>query len=303
MSMELSILGCNSAIPTSYRNPSAQVISVSGRIFLVDCGEGTQFQLRKMHVNFMRINHIFISHLHGDHMFGLVGLISTMSLLGRSTKLTIFAHEQMESILRPQLDFFCDNLSFEVEIRPLQYERTEVILNIKGVQVTSVPLKHRLPTCGFIFREQPKEPNVIKNAIYKYGLSIADIVSIKNGKPFYDEMGNEVSRKELVIEPPQPKSYAYISDTSYCPDIIPYIKGVSLLYHEATFGEDNAHLAKKTLHSTAKQAAMIAQQAEVGKLLIGHFSSRYKETDELEAEAQEIFPMTMAVWDGLELVF
>ena len=178
-----------------------------------------------------------------------------------------------------------------------------MILNIKGVQVTSVPLKHRLPTCGFIFREQPKEPNVIKNAIYKYGLSIADIVSIKNGKPFYDEMGNEVSRKELVIEPPQPKSYAYISDTSYCPDIIPYIKGVSLLYHEATFGEDNAHLAKKTLHSTAKQAAMIAQQAEVGKLLIGHFSSRYKETDELEAEAQEIFPMTMAVWDGLELVF
>jgi len=301
--MELSILGCNSAIPTSYRNPSAQVISVSGRIFLIDCGEGTQFQLRKMHVNFMRINHIFISHLHGDHMFGLVGLISTMSLLGRSTKLTIFAHEQMESILRPQLDFFCDNLSFEVEIRPLQYERTEVILNIKGVQVTSVPLKHRLPTCGFIFREQPKEPNVIKNAIYKYGLSIADIVSIKNGKPFYDEMGNEVSRKELVIEPPQPKSYAYISDTSYCPDIIPYIKGVSLLYHEATFGEDNAHLEKKTLHSTAKQAAMIAQQAEVGKLLIGHFSSRYKETDELEAEAQEIFPMTMAVWDGLELVF
>lgn len=303
MSMELSILGCNSAIPTSYRNPSAQVLSVSGRIFLIDCGEGTQFQLRKMHVNFMRINHVFISHLHGDHVFGLIGLISTMSLLGRSTKLTIFAHEQLEGILRPQLDFFCDNISFEVEILPLNFDRAEVILNIKGVQVTSVPLKHRLPTCGFVFREQPKEPNIVKNAIYKYGLSIADIVSIKNGKPFFDENGEEVPRKELVIASPLPKSYAYISDTSYCPDVIPNIKGVSLLYHEATFGEDNIELAKKTLHSTAKQAAMIAKQAGVGKLLIGHFSSRYRETDELEAEAQSVFPMTMAVWDGLELVF
>lgn len=303
MSMELSVLGCNSAIPTSYRNPSAQILSVSGRIFLIDCGEGTQFQLRKMHVNFMRINHIFISHLHGDHVFGLIGLISTMSLLGRTSKLTIFSHEHLETVLRPQLDFFCDNLSFEVEIRPLNFERPEVVLNIKGVQVTSVPLKHRLPTCGFIFREQPKEANIIKNAIYKYGLTIADIVSIKNGKPYYDESGEEVPREQLVVEPPMPKSYAYISDTAYYPDIIPHIKGVSLLYHEATYAEDNFQLSKKTLHSTAKQAAMIAKQAEVGKLLIGHFSSRYRETDILEAEAQAVFPMTMAVWDGLELVF
>ena len=301
--MELTILGCNSALPTSYRNPSAQILSVSGRIFLIDCGEGTQFQLRKMHVNFMRINHIFISHLHGDHLFGLIGLISTLSLLNRSTPLEIFADPALEPMLRSQIDFFCDNLTFEVIFHPLQYDKPHTLLNIKGASVQSVPLRHRVPTCGFIFREQKKEPNIRKSAICKYGLRIVDMVSIKAGLPYRDDMGEIVPRSELVIEPPVPKSYAYISDTAYMPEIIPAVQGVSLMYHEATFADDKEDLAHKTLHSTASQAATIARDAHAGKLLIGHFSSRYQETDELEAQAQAVFPDTTAVYDGFKIVF
>lgn len=303
MSMELTVLGCNSALPTSQRNPSAQILTVSGRTFLIDCGEGTQFQVRKMHINFMRIDYIFISHTHGDHTFGLIGLLSTMSLLNRSTALTIFCDPKLEEILRPQIDYFIDSLSFDLKFHHLRYDKPEMILNIKGVSVQSVPLKHRLPTCGFVFREQMKESNIKKQAICKYGLSIADIVAIKSGKPFYDIDGSEVSRKELVTEPSQPMSYAYMSDTAFLPEIVSYLQGVSLLYHEATFAEDNLLLAKKTLHSTAKQAATIAKLAGVGKLLIGHFSSRYKETDMLEQEAQTVFENTTAVFDGFKMMF
>lgn len=303
MSMELTVLGCNSALPTSQRNPSAQILTVSGRTFLIDCGEGTQFQIRKMHINFMRIDYVFISHNHGDHMFGLIGLLSTMSLLNRTTPLTIFCDSKLEEILAPQIEYFIDNLSFELVFRHLRYDKPEVILNIKGVVVNSIPLRHRLPTCGFVFREQIKEPNIKKQAIYKYGLTIADIVSIKGGRPYYDVDGTEVPRGELVSEAPAPMSYAYLSDTAFMPEVVPHIHKVSLLYHEATFAEDNSLLAKKTNHSTAVQAATIARLADVGKLLIGHFSSRYKETDILETEAQNVFPNTTAVFDGFKMMF
>lgn len=302
--MELTILGCNSALPISDRMPSAQVLSIGGRVFLIDCAEGTQFQLRRMHINFMRIDFVCISHLHGDHVFGLIGLISTMSLLNRTTPLTIIADPRYEEMLHQQIDFFCDNISFEVNFIPLHYELPQIVLNIKGVAVQSVPLKHRIPTCGFIFREQPKEPNIKKNAIFKYGLSIPDIVNIKNGRPWIDPVtGNVVPREQLVLDPAPPKSYAYISDTAYKPDIVPYINGVSLLYHESTFASDNEELAKKTHHSTASQAATIANRANVGRLLLGHYSSRYRETDIFEQEAQSIFPNTTAVYDGFTLVF
>lgn len=303
MSMELTVLGCNSALPTSHRNPSAQILAVSGRIFLIDCGEGTQFQIRRAHINFMRIEYIFISHTHGDHTFGLIGLLSTMSLMNRNTPLTIFCDPRLEEILKPQITFFIDNLSFELIFRHLRYDKPEIILNTKGVIVHSVPLKHRVPTCGFIFREQTKEPNIKKQAIYKYGLTIADIVSIKGGKKYFDIDGTEVPRSELVTEAPAPHSYAYISDTAFMPEIVSHIHGVSLLYHEATFAEDNAVLAKKTLHSTAIQAATIARLANVGKLLIGHFSSRYKDTDILENEAQTVFEDSVAVFDGFKILF
>ncbi len=303
MSMELTVLGCNSALPTSQRNPSAQILNVSGRTFLIDCGEGTQFQIRRAHINFMRIEYIFISHTHGDHTFGLIGLLSTMSLMNRTSPLTIFCDPRLEEMLKPQINFFIDNLSFELHFSPLRFDKPEIILNIKGVVVHSIPLKHRVPTCGFVFKEQTKEPNIKKQAIYKYGLTIADIVSIKGGKKYFDIDGSEVPRSELVTEPPAPLSYAYISDTAFMPEIVAHIHGASLLYHEATFAEDNALLAQKTLHSTAIQAATIARLANVGKLLLGHFSSRYKDTDVIEAEAQTVFADSTAVFDGFKILF
>ena len=227
-----------------------------------------------------------------------------MSLLNRTTKLTIFCHPKLEEMLRPQIAFFCENISFELEFVSLRYDRPQVLQEVKTVYVKTIPLRHRIDTCGFLFREQKKDPNIKSEAIFKYGLTIADIVSIKNGHPYYDTMtGEEVDRTELVREAPEPKSFAYISDTIYYPAIVDEIRGVSLLYHEATFMSDLSELAAKTMHSTSRQAAQIAKMAEVKKLIIGHFSSRYSETDALEAEAQEEFPDTTAVYDGFRIVF
>ena len=302
--MELTVLGCNSATPTSSRNPSAQILTVSGRTFLIDCGEGTQFQLRKLHINFMKIEEIFISHLHGDHVFGLIGLLCTMSLFNKTTPLTIFAHPKLKEMIMPKIEFFCENISFDLRFRPLRYDKPEVLQEVKRARVVSIPLKHRIETCGFLFKELAKEPNIRPAAICKYGLSIPDIVSIKNGKPYYDSFsGEEIPRTELVFDPPAVKSYAYLSDTAYCPSVVPIIKDVSLLYHEATFGQDHQDLAKKTLHSTAHQAALIAKEANAGKLLLGHFSSRYNDTLVLEQEAQAVFPNATAVYDGFQFAF
>lgn len=301
--MEITVLGSNAAIPTTTRNPSAQILSISGHLFLIDCGEGTQFQLRKMHINFMRIEAIFISHLHGDHVFGLIGLLSTMTLFNRQAPLQIYAHADLEGMMEPMTKYFCDGLTFPVEYHSLRYDKPEVLHDIKCAYVKSIPLRHRVDTCGFYFREQAKEPNIKKSAIYKYGLTIADIVSIKNGHPLIDANGDEIPREELVKEAPAPKSYAYISDTAYKPDIVEDIKDVSLLFHESTFLSDLSDFAAKTLHSTARQAAMIAKAANAGKLLVGHFSSRYKEIDAFEDEAKEVFLDTTAVFDGFKMVF
>ena len=270
---------------------------------MIDCGEGTQFQLRKLHINFMRIEGIFISHMHGDHMFGLLGLLSTMTLFNRTTPLTIYGHPDLEKFLKPQIDYFCDKIPFELNFYALRYDKPEVIQGIKGVYVKSIPLRHRVPTCGFLFREQPKEPNIKKSAICKYGLSIADIVSIKNGHAYRDVNGEIIPREELVKDAPETLSYAYISDTQYTPEVAEETKDVSLLFHEATFTNDLAELAMKTMHSTARQAAMFAKLAGAKKLLLGHFSSRYTETDILENEAKEIFPDATAVYDGFKIIF
>lgn len=301
--MELTILGCNAAIPTISRNPSAQVLIANGHYFLIDCGEGTQFQLRKLHINFMRIEAIFLSHMHGDHVFGLIGLLSTMSLYNRSSPLLLVGPPDLQDFLSPLIEKFCDSMTFQIKYHALRFDKPEVIQEIKNINVKSIPLRHRVPTCGYLFRELPKEPNVKKSAIYKYGLSIADIVSIKNGHPIFDINGDEISRDELVKESAPTKSYAYISDTAYLPELYQELTRVSLLYHESTFMSDLSDLAAKTLHSTARQAAMVAKAANVGKLILGHFSSRYDETDGLEAEAQQIFPNVTAVYDGFKIVF
>nr|WP_319397897.1 ribonuclease Z [uncultured Carboxylicivirga sp.] len=302
MGFTVTILGSNSALPTSDRYPTAQILRVSERFFLIDCGEGTQMQLRKNKINFSKINHIFLSHLHGDHVFGLIGLISTLGLLGRNRKLTIYAHPDLKSLLNPQLDYFCSDLPFAIEYVDLTYDEPQVIYEDKKVVVESLPLSHRVPTCGFLFKEKPKEPNVKKEAIYRYGLGIADIVSIKSGNPYFDEKGREVEKDNLVIPAPKPRSYAFCSDTRYYRRIIPYIESVNLLYHEATFLHELKDLAKSSSHTTAKQAATIAKDAKVGKLLIGHFSSRYHDLSPLKEEAKSVFDNVDLALDNNEYV-
>jgi ribonuclease Z len=297
MTFSVTILGSNSALPTTKRYPTAQVLNVSGRFFLIDCGEGTQLQLRKNKIKFSRINNIFISHLHGDHVFGLIGLISTFGLLGRTNDLHIYAHSDLEKILTPQINYFCKDIKFGVIFHHLNTKKPELIFEDKNLTVTSFPLKHRVPTCGFLFKEKQKEPNIKKEAIAKYELSIAEIVRIKKGEPLYID-NVPVPEEELLIPPPPPRSYAFCSDTGYNTAMLQVIKGVDLLYHEATFADEHKELAKKTTHSTAKQAASIAKEANAGKLLLGHFSSRYDDLSILEKEAREIFPETYIVNDG-----
>lgn len=303
MSFTLTVLGSNSALPTSQRHPSAQILRVSERFFLIDCGEGTQFQLRRFHINFTRINHIFISHLHGDHLFGLIGLISTLGLLNRKVDLHIYAHKALEELMVPHLNFFCSEMTFKIHFHHLNPKEREVILVDKHITVESFPLAHRVPSCGFLFREKPKQPNILKEAIVQYNLSIRDIARIKNGEPFLDACGVEVDRSNLVIEPQKPKSFAYCSDTRFTRRTVEYVKGVDLLYHEATFTHELKDLAKSSQHTTALQAATIAKEADVGRLLVGHFSSRYRDVTIFETEASAVFPNTTAVYDGFSCDF
>ena len=298
MTFSVTVLGSNSALPTSKRYPTAQILTVSERFFLIDCGEGTQMQLRKCRINLSKINHIFISHLHGDHCFGLIGLISTLSLLGRRKVLHLYAHEDLEKILAPQLEYFCTDLPYSIQYHHLNFENKEIIYEDKRVIVESFPLSHRVPTCGFLFREKPKEPNIRKEAIFKYELSIREIVAIKNRQPYFDDKGKQVPFENLIIEPPKPRSYAFCSDTKYFRRIIPHIQGVNMLYHEATFMHELKALAKSSGHTTAHQAAKIARDAQVGKLLLGHFSSRYKDLKPLLEEARAVFCKSELVQDG-----
>lgn len=298
MALSLTILGSNSALPKSDRYPTAQILRVSERFFLIDCGEGTQMQLRRNRINFNKINHMFLSHLHGDHIFGLIGLISTMGLLGRKKVLTIHAHQDLKGLMEPHLLYFCADLPYQIVFSDLCYDEPKIIYEDKKVTVQSLPLSHRIPTCGFVFREKPKEANIRKEAIEKYSLSVREIVAIKNGEPFIGEDGKEVEPSELIIPPRKTSSYAFCSDTRYYRRVIEHIKGVDLLYHEATFLHELKDLAKKTSHTTAKQAATIARDAEVGKLLLGHFSSRYKDLSPIEKEAKAIFEKSVLVNDN-----
>jgi len=298
MALSLTILGSNSALPTSDRYPTAQILRVSERFFLIDCGEGTQMQLRRNKVNFNKISQIFLSHLHGDHIFGLMGLISTFGLLGRRNALHIHAHEDLKGLLEPHLNYFCADLPYNIEFHDLTYDEPTIIYEDKKVTVESFPLSHRVPTCGFLFKEKPKQANIRKEAIKKYDLKVREIVAIKAGETFIGEDGNPVPPEELVIPAPKPLSYAFCSDTRYYRRVIPIIKGVDILYHEATFAHELKDLAKRTSHTTAKQAATIARDAEVGQLLLGHFSSRYKDLTPLLKEAKAVFDNAILVRDN-----
>ncbi|MFP4557097.1 MAG: ribonuclease Z [Bacteroidales bacterium] len=299
MTFEVTILGSSSALPTSQRFPSAHVLNVHERLFLIDCGEGTQIQLRNFKLKLSRLHHIFISHLHGDHTLGLVGLISTLNLLGRKQPLTIHAHQELQPILEQNINFFVNELQFKLIFQALDKKRHKPIYEDERITVEAVPLKHRIPSTGFIFREKPKLPNIKKHLIERYSIPLADIVKIKHGADFTTSSGVTIPNSELTYIASKPRSYAYCSDTKYFEKLAEMVKDVDLLYHEATFGSDKEKMARATGHSTAKEAATTAKKAGAKKLIIGHFSSRYKDVNVLLNEARQIFPETFAAEDGV----
>ncbi len=298
MPMKLTILGSSSALPTSERFPSAHVLNVHERIYLIDCGEGTQMQLRKNRIRFGKINHIFISHLHGDHIFGLYGLLSTFSLMGRTIPLHLYAPENYQHILASHLKDFDITLNFEINFNPLSGNDPAKILDVKYLTVTSFPLEHRVPAFGFLFREKPVDRNIIKECIEKYKIPTVRIPAIKKGEDFITESGEIIRNEDITIPGPQPLSYAYCSDTKYFRRLATFVKGVNLLYHEATFDRSLSDLAVITGHSTTLDAARTASEAGAGALIIGHFSARYKDIDPLVDEARSVFPATLPAIDG-----
>lgn len=292
------ILGCGSALPTLKHNASAQIVEVRGKFFLVDCGEGTQMQIRRTHVHFAKVQAIFISHLHGDHCFGLFGVISTFGMLGRTAKLKIFAPQEYEELFKMQLDFFCHGLEYPVEFVPVDTSMNETIYQDRSVSVSTIPLEHRIPCCGFLFREAISLPHIRRDMIDFYNIPVSQINNIKNGADWMLDDGTIVPNKRLVFPAESPRSYAYCSDTRYMPQLYRAVEGVTTLYHESTYANDNADRAKLYYHSTAKQAAQVAKNAHVGTLLLGHYSARYNDEEGILKEAKDIFPNSFLSQEG-----
>lgn len=297
MSIKLTILGCHSSTPRANAYPTSQYLEINNRHFLIDCGEGTQRQMRKHKVGFSKINHIFISHLHGDHFFGLIGLISTFGILSREKKLHIFGPKGIEEVILLQLKVSKSHVKYRLVFHELTSTKSELIFEDDKVSVHTIPLTHRVYTNGYLFIEKEKPRKLHLENIQNYSeIETCDYNNIKAGKDIVLATGEIVPNKELTLPPEKPKSYAFCSDTSYKPNIVPIIENADLLYHEATFLSDKEDLAKKTGHSTAKQAAQIAQQANVQQLIIGHYSSRYSDISFFKKEAIEIFePVHLAV--------
>jgi ribonuclease Z len=295
---ELNILGCGSALPTTKHFLSSQVINLRNKLYMIDCGEGTQLQFRAKKLQFQRLNHIFLSHLHGDHCLGLPGLISTLGLLGRTADLWIHAQPDAEKVFRPVLDYFCKELSFNVIFNTFDPNKHQLIWEDRSINVYSIPLKHRVPSAGFLFEEKPKRPHIIREMIDFHQIPLSQINRIKDGADFITPEGEIISNERLTRPSEPPFRYAYCSDTAYYEKIIPYIEGADLLYHEATFSHKDLARAKETCHSSAEQAARIAQAAHVKKLIIGHFSARYPDETVLLKEAQAIFPNTILAREG-----
>lgn len=296
---EIHILGCGSALPTTRHNATSQIVRIGNKQFMIDCGEGTQLQLRRGHIHFSFINHIFISHLHGDHCFGLIGLISTFALLGRKSPLYIYADPLLQRLMQPQLDFFCKGLPYTLHFRPIDATQKAIIYEDKSITIETLPLEHRLPCCGFLFKEKPKKRHINASMIEYYNIPIHQRQAIKEGNDYITPDGERIANQRLTTDADPSRSYAYCSDTLPCPSLIEQIKGIDLLYHEATFAQSEQKRAQETYHCTARQAAQIALDAEVKQLIIGHYSSRYKEETQLLKEAQEIFPATQLADEGL----
>lgn len=297
--MKLTILGCYAATPRTLTNPTAQVLEVKNHLFLIDCGEGTQVQLRKLKIRFSKINHIFISHLHGDHFFGLPGLVATFRLLGRANPLHIYGPKGIKEAVTLLLKLGDSWTNYPLHFHELTESTPSLVFEDAKVLVSSIPLDHRIYTNGFLIEEKIGLRKLNPEAAAAYEIDRCYFQNIKDGKDVPNAAGTLVPNSKLSTDPPAPKRYAYCSDTAYYPDLVPQIKGVDALYHESTFLESEAALATKTKHATAKQAAKIAAAAGVGSLILGHYSTRYAGLEEFKQEALEIFPKVLLADDGL----
>jgi ribonuclease Z len=295
---ELLILGSSAATPTANRNPTAQLLNIAERFFLIDCGEGTQMQIRKYKARFQSINHIFISHLHGDHFLGLPGFIASMHLLGRKNELTVYGPKELEDIITIIHKFSDTQLNYPLKFVHTQNEIKQLVWEDDKVEVYSIPLKHRVPTTGYLFREKPLPRNIDKYKLEKMDVSFAEIHKLKQGFDAVDNKGNTIPNRALTLDPAKQRSYAFCSDTKFFKALVNDIKDVDLLYHESTFLEDKKERAKQTFHSTARQAAEMAKLANAGKLLLGHFSARYGNLDEFLDEAKPVFAESELAVEG-----
>jgi len=290
--MKLTILGCYSATPRTFNNPTSQLLEVKGHLFLVDCGEGTQVALRKSKVKFARVKHIFISHLHGDHFYGLIGLISTFRLLGREADLHIYGPKGIKEVTLLQLKLANSYTNYNLIFHELETNESTLLFNDETIEVYTIPLSHRVYTNGFLFKEKTGERKLNMDAVLQANIHQSYYQKIKSGADVTNEDGKIIRNAQVTLEAPTPKSYAFCSDTMYKPDIVPIIQNVTALYHESTFLDQHRHLCEKTKHSTAKQAATIAKQANAGQLILGHFSTRYTSMEFFKEEAQEVFDKT-----------
>ena len=301
--MNLTILGCHSATPRTSAHPTAQVLEMRGHIFLIDCGEGTQVQLRKFKIKFARIKHIFISHLHGDHFYGLIGLVSTFRLLGREADLHIYGPKGIKEAIVLQLKLSKSWTDYNLIFHELEADVPEVIFEDESVSVTTIPLDHRVYTNGFLFQEKPGERKLNLEAAVAAKIDTAYFRKLKQGYDVENREGELIPNHQVTLDPNAPVSYAFCSDTAYYPEIVDQIKGVDVLYHEATFLEIHQHLAESTKHSTAKEAASIAKRANVGTLILGHYSGRYNDLEEFRKEAEEVFDTIELAEDGKSFKF
>jgi ribonuclease Z len=297
-SFELLILGSSSAAPTTLRNPSAQLLNIAERFFLIDCGESTQIQLRKYKTKFQKIDHIFISHLHGDHFLGLPGFLSSMHLLGRKQDIHIYCPPELKDIVDRINAVSETRMNYQINWQFTTNKGLTKLFEDDKVEVYSFPLKHRIFCTGFLFKEKPLMRKIDKFKLDKNKISTAEINKLRRGEDVLNEEGKKVKNKEVTMDPELPRSFAYCSDTIYDESIVEYIKGVDLLYHESTFLNDKAARATETFHSTAEQAARIAKAAGAKKLLLGHYSARYGDLDAFVSEASPYFKDALLASEG-----
>jgi len=301
--MEVTILGCYSATPRTFNNPTSQVLNINNHLFLIDCGEGTQVELRRRKIKFSRIKRVFISHLHGDHFFGLIGLISTFGLLNRKEDLHIHGPKGIKEIITLQLKLSKSWTGYSLYFHELESKEPQLIFEDEKVTVETIPLNHRVYANGFLFKEKEGDRKLLINEVQQHEIDVAYYRSIKKGKDAVLEDGTVIPNHKLTDPPEPPKSYAFCSDTAYFPAIVSQLKNVTALYHESTFLDKHAHLCDKTKHSTAKQAAKIAKAANVQQLILGHFSTRYDSLEDFKIEAKTVFDEVILAKDGKVIIF